>query len=871
MKFPLTDLYVPSGATITKVELKVNVTTNFAGDSISIYTTSDNIQTESCNTGALFNDLDQGVGSPSDWNTTGLKTVVLDSNAINAVQAKITTSEVIGLAVSASGGEVGYFTSTDSSSNKPILKVTYTMLPQAPTAATPNHSANSTSTITWNWVDHATEDSAGSNSQRIMDGTNVKCSTTGDMATTGATMSCQETSLSANTAYTRKSNTVDPQGNTDGPNMTAYTSIETPSGISFSNVTTTGITTTATGTISNLTSDSSGLYFQESVTSTNSDWTQTNSWAKSGLTANTQYSFQVKARNGNSDETSLTAATTKYTLSVTPSAASTRVTSAWYTSGTFPFTNPVGWGAGGIQYYRYAWDTSPIYAFAGTESTWSSLDANCPGGTCTDAGTTLSKTATTKSDLWYLHLQSFNAEGIANGSGSSFGPYYYDGSAPVFSSFSATPTTNGATLSWTTDEPTTTQLEYGTTISYGTNTALDATLATSHTVTLSGLAAGTAFHARVLGTDEAGNTGQSSDLSFTTTSAAQTLITNVQVSSISPTSVVITWTTNEPATSKVRYGTSTDYGLEVSDNALVTSHSLTITGLTPGTTYHYEVISVGSTTDHDADATFTTSASAPITTLSAVRAVVGETIATVYWTTNEAATSMVHYGTTTDYTGAKSSTEKTASHRIQLTGLTPGTLYHYMVVSVGSTADSSRDFTFTTGTPESTTNRAIGPTIFGTVLHDGESPTIDLNGIAKGDQTLTVYVDGKKVKTIKTAGSSSKTQSFSVAVPLGKLSKGKHTLYVQSTDAEGRTSRVVQRITFTIGVSEHGVLPVRVKGAPTSYIVVKGDSLWKIAERYLGNGALYTTLIEANKKAYPSIVTNPSVIQPGWKLMIPSK
>jgi N-acetylmuramoyl-L-alanine amidase len=52
----------------------------------------------------------------------------------------------------------------------------------------------------------------------------------------------------------------------------------------------------------------------------------------------------------------------------------------------------------------------------------------------------------------------------------------------------------------------------------------------------------------------------------------------------------ITWTTDEAATSQVEYGLTTSYGnLTPLDPALVTSHSVTKTGLARKTTYHYRV------------------------------------------------------------------------------------------------------------------------------------------------------------------------------------------------------------------------------------------------------------------------------------------
>ena len=52
----------------------------------------------------------------------------------------------------------------------------------------------------------------------------------------------------------------------------------------------------------------------------------------------------------------------------------------------------------------------------------------------------------------------------------------------------------------------------------------------------------------------------------------------------------MTWTTDEASDSRVDYGTSpTALTANVSDAAAVTAHSVPLTGLTPGSTYHYRV------------------------------------------------------------------------------------------------------------------------------------------------------------------------------------------------------------------------------------------------------------------------------------------
>ena len=49
--------------------------------------------------------------------------------------------------------------------------------------------------------------------------------------------------------------------------------------------------------------------------------------------------------------------------------------------------------------------------------------------------------------------------------------------------------------------------------------------------------------------------------------------------------------------------------------------------------------------------------------------------------------------------------------------------------------------------------------------------------------------------------------------------------------------------------------------------VVKGDSLWAIAQKYYGKGSLYPKIKEANKSKYPSLAKN-NIIYPNWELII---
>lgn len=73
-------------------------------------------------------------------------------------------------------------------------------------------------------------------------------------------------------------------------------------------------------------------------------------------------------------------------------------------------------------------------------------------------------------------------------------------------------------------------------------------------------------------------------------------------------SAIVTWTTDEPATSRINYGGTTDYTATNSVGGSRTQHSLTLTGLSPATTYHFQVVSsdVAGSQSLSSDATFTT-------------------------------------------------------------------------------------------------------------------------------------------------------------------------------------------------------------------------------------------------------------------------
>jgi len=191
-----------------------------------------------------------------------------------------------------------------------------------------------------------------------------------------------------------------------------------------------------------------------------------------------------------------------------------------------------------------------------------------------------------------------------------------DTTAPLISAISVTGITEtSATVTWTTDEPSTSEVQYGVTDAYGSSSGPDTSLVTDHSITLSDLTPATTYHCRVLSKDAWDNQAVSGDHAFTTVDTTAPLISAFSVTGITETAATVTWTTDEPSTSEVQYGVTDAYGSSSGpDTSLVTDHSITLSDLTPDTSYHCRVLSKDAWDNQavSGDHTFTTATPAPI-------------------------------------------------------------------------------------------------------------------------------------------------------------------------------------------------------------------------------------------------------------------
>lgn len=312
----------------------------------------------------------------------------------------------------------------------------------------------------------------------------------------------------------------------------------------------------------------------------------------------------------------------------------------------------------------------------------------------------------------------------------------------------ATSTETSVTITWTTDEDADSAVNYSLNPDLGV-VRVPVADRTSHSVTLENLEAGRTYYFRVISSDEEGNQGISADYKIETeekTSSEsgegsgvgpgevprtpQEIIEEIQeitnpqtlqeilnetvkaiqgitedLTIIGPPTVVpettfatISWVTDRPASSEVRFSPSdsfdgTNYAFSQSSTAgNVTDHEIRIIGLEPFTEYDFQVRSTDeySITGESRNYTFRTKASLPdIRNLRIVK--VEENAATLAWETTVPAKALIEYQDLT--TGEQNSVGRptlATTHQMRLADLTLGTRYVAFVIAENSGGDRVR-------------------------------------------------------------------------------------------------------------------------------------------------------------------------------------
>jgi Fe-S cluster assembly iron-binding protein IscA len=290
-------------------------------------------------------------------------------------------------------------------------------------------------------------------------------------------------------------------------------------------------------------------------------------------------------------------------------------------------------------------------------------------------------------------------------------------------------TSNGAVITWDTDELSNSAVGYSTTPGVFTSTKNSSSMLDNadgvgqHRIVLSGLSPSTTYYFRVSSTDSAGNisTDNNGGQGYTFTTLSGPTISNVSTSIVRNTQAVITWTTSEASNTYVTYSENSDMsgGLEVGNDDSATSHSYTLMGLTSGTTYYYFVRSGNAIDNNEGNYySFTTTSDTSLPEINFDPATgitnLTNTSATIQWETNKATSGKVNYKKAEDAGYAfQENTSLNYDHRIDLTGLSPNTTYYFNLSSTdennntATKTDVDGDFSFTTLETADTTGPVI--------------------------------------------------------------------------------------------------------------------------------------------------------------------
>jgi len=250
-------------------------------------------------------------------------------------------------------------------------------------------------------------------------------------------------------------------------------------------------------------------------------------------------------------------------------------------------------------------------------------------------------------------------------------------------------------VKWSTDEKSSSFVRYGLTEELGSITGDDlinldsAKFVTEHQVTIKNLPSATKYSYAVVSADEDGNVAKSSIGTFTTSS--QSSLSGIKIAATSLQEATVTWTTSNPTSSIVEFGTALEYGQVRKDGALLKEHSIVVSGLQAGVTYHMRV--KGEDADGSmyvsSDYTFIPQSPPAISNFQVID--ISEKNATVKFTTTIPTDSIIEYIDVKDpkNNGSQGSPEFINEHQIILNDLTPGTTYTAKIKVSDSTGNEA--------------------------------------------------------------------------------------------------------------------------------------------------------------------------------------
>ena len=401
---------------------------------------------------------------------------------------------------------------------------------------------------------------------------------------------------------------------------------------------------------------------------------------------------------------------------------SIKASSSWKLAISWTAPTNVGAGVSSYKIYRSTTATSCSSSF----SSFSYIGAT--------AGTSYTDTSLSQTTYYYCikACDSANSCSAVSDTVSKYPDGKYTSSAgltsgPTVSSI----TTKKATITWSTDRTSDSKIQYGTsTGSYFTEEVSNSSQVTSHSITLTNLSAGTTYYYKTKWTDEDGNTGISSEKTFTTDPAP--VIMKVSNTYIGIDSTIIQFTARGASKVKIYYGPTTAFGglKEIATSTTETVYTVQLTGLSDDTEYFFKINTFDTESqEYENQINNFTTLPMPKISLATLHEAKGAATPTVLvtWDTNTAVSSIVTYYPKSDPGKTRDEIDvnlKSGAHTMFVRNLIPNSDYLFIISGrdkIGTEAKSEQ-ISFTTSTD------TRSPQISSLTIESGNTPPVGRAG-----------------------------------------------------------------------------------------------------------------------------------------------
>ena len=395
--------------------------------------------------------------------------------------------------------------------------------------------------------------------------------------------------------------------------------------------------------------------------------------------------------------------------------ASIKETSAWKLALAWEPPSDVGAGVASYRVYRSTTATSCSVSFGSFSNV-----ATTMGASFLDSGLT-------QTNHYYCIKACDSANNCSAVSSTVF--EYPTGRwkepANLISGSVASPvTTRRAVIAWTTDRGSDSKVAFGTASgTYFDEEPSISAQTTSHSITLTNLNPGTTYFYKARWTDEDGNTGESSERTFTTQPAPT--IKDVTVSSINIDSAIVNFTATSATKVKIYYGPTTSFGgmVEQETATAESRYQVQLVGLLDGTKYYYKINPLdteGLEYDSEVLLDFITYPRPRITNVRFQEVSAATSTIEVSWESNTPISSIVTFypADSPQQTRDVVKLARVTRHRVQVPGLKPSTDYilfarGFDAIGNEAVSDSQRFTTATDTRPPVISNVLIETSIQG--------------------------------------------------------------------------------------------------------------------------------------------------------------